>query len=43
MIADNLPIAKVMVLLNEAVIERFKGGVPDQLKSDRFKMGGFAL
>jgi len=43
MVPDNLTITQVMILLNQAVIEWFKGGVSDQLKSDRFKIRGLAF
>jgi len=29
MLADNLAVTEIMVLINEAVVERFHGGVPD--------------
>ena len=38
-----MPIAKIMMLLNQAIVKRFKGGVSDQLDSDGFKMRGFAF
>ena len=43
MVSDNLTITQIMVLLNQAVIEGFKGGVPDQLELDRFKIRGLAF
>jgi hypothetical protein len=32
MIPDNLPITKVMMLLDEAVVKRLKGGITNQFK-----------
>jgi hypothetical protein len=36
----SLGVSLLRILLNQAVIEWFKGGVADQHKSDRFKVRG---
>ncbi len=43
MIPDDLPISEVMVLLDDAVVEGFKGGISDQLELDRWKVRGFSV
>jgi hypothetical protein len=30
MTADDLTVTEIMILVNETVIERFQGGIPDQ-------------
>ena len=34
MLTDNLAVTEIMILMNEAVVERFQGGVPDHAHSD---------
>ena len=34
MLTDDLAVAEIMILVNEAVVERFQGGVPDHGHSD---------
>ena len=38
-----MTVTQIMVLLNQTVIEGFKGGISDQLKSDGWKLRGLSL
>jgi len=41
MLADDLAVTEIMILMNEAVVERFKIGMPYQRDSDRRKISKF--
>ena len=42
MIADNLSISEVVMLFNQAVVERFKGGIADQFNLNGGKCRGLS-
>jgi hypothetical protein len=43
MIPYDLSVAQVVMLFEEAVVQRLKGGISGQLKPNRLKFGGFSL
>jgi hypothetical protein len=43
MISYDLSIAEIMMLLNQAVIERFKGSISDQFQFNRRKLRRFSV
>ena len=43
MIADNLAIAQIMMLVNQAVVEGFKAGMAHGFEPDRAELGEFCL
>jgi len=38
-LTDNLAVAEIMMLINEAVVEGFKGGVPNHVNGYRAIVG----